>query len=63
MKSARTKTAAAVFYNGFVCHYETDGEVLPVADDFRNRSGIYRGLLAVGKNRVSLRVRIEKAGE
>lgn len=63
VESERTKTAAAVFYSGFVCRYETDGEVLPVADDFRNRSGIYRGLLAVGKNRVSLRVRIGKAGE
>ena len=47
-------------YEGWVCRYETDGEVVDLGYTAENRNGRYRAFAATGKNAIAVRMTITK---
>ena len=47
-----------IHYGGWVCRYETDGEITDLGFTAENRNGRYRAFAATGKNALCVQIRI-----
>ena len=50
----------AVSYEGWICRYSTNGRIVDLNKTAANRSGYYRTFLAVGQNKLDLKIEIIK---
>ena len=55
-----SEQTASVSYKGWKCCYNTDGRFIYTEEVFANRNGHYDGYAVVGKNRVTLKIEINK---
>lgn len=55
--------ALEICYEGWVCRYETDGEVIDLGFTAENRNGRYRAFAAVGEGALHVNILIFKKGE
>ncbi|MBQ7574187.1 MAG: hypothetical protein IJT23_08005 [Clostridia bacterium] len=55
-----TGNSTEVLYKGWKCHYFTDSHIKDTGQVYANRNGHYKCFAVYGKNRVSLKISIEK---
>lgn len=59
-QQAVSEKSASVFYKGWECCFKTDGRFRCTEKIFANRNGHYDGYAVVGKNKVTLKIEINK---
>ena len=53
-------TTLSVYYRGWVCRYRTDGCITPLGMTVHNRNGRYAAFRATGRDKLKVRISIEK---